>query len=431
MKLFPLGFFIIFGFLASKSNGQQMYAGNSVLDCNNTDETGPNPAFLYSCNGENHTCQAFLIFRSQPNYNSVTTISNLTSSNLLELARINNISSSMLVPQDKEVNVPVTCHCSGYYYQANSSYVIQSVYDTYYTIANNTYEGLTTCNSLMRDNVYGEFDLVPGLNLRIPLRCACPTSNQTEKGIKFLLTYLITWGDSIPNVSAIFNVSSISVAYANGFSEEDPPLIPLPTGPLSSQTRIHDPPVVSLSSTPSQRNRKLKKRLYIGIGAGVDRVLKFYKFEELEAATENFSSQYRLCASVYQGVLGGKTFAIKQKSTDVLREEKILTKISHFNLISLYGACEHHGIFYLVYEFMENGSLQRWLSQKSFPEVESWNHRIRIALDIAKGLDYLHNLADPAYVHKDINSRNVLLNRDLRTKITNFSLARSAETGRK
>lgn len=109
---------------------------------------------------------------------------------------------------------------------------------------------------------------------------------------------------------------------------------------------------------------------------------------------------------------------------DVSEEVKLLQKINHFNLISLLGACEHCKDFYLVYEFMENGSLRDWLS---CPQVLGWNHRVQIALDIANGLHYLHNFTSPAYVHKDIKSTNVLLNKDLRAKIANFSLARSAE----
>lgn len=86
-------------------------------------------------------------------------------------------------------------------------------------------------------------------------------------------------------------------------------------------------------------------------------------------------------------------------------------------------------MLYLAYELMENGCLKEWIRKKSSPNIHSWNCRIRIALDVANGLLYLHNFTSPAYVHEDINSSNILLNRDLRAKIANFSLARSADTG--
>ncbi|GKD19127.1 LysM domain receptor-like kinase 4 [Tanacetum coccineum] len=83
------------------------------------------------------------------------------------------------------------------------------------------------------------------------------------------------------------------------------------------------------------------------------------------------------------------------------KEVKILQKFNHFNLRGLYGVCEHDRACYLVYEFMEN--------------------------DVAKGLQYLHNFASLAYVHKDINSSNILLSKALRAKISKFGLARFSD----
>ncbi|KAM1400073.1 hypothetical protein TB1_026561 [Malus domestica] len=112
-------------------------------------------------------------------------------------------------------------------------------------------------------------------------------------------------------------------------------------------------------------------------------------------------------------------------SKDVTKEVNLLKKVNHFNLISLLGACEHGGDLYLMYEFMENGSLRDWIKKNSCPEVQSWDCRVQMALDIANGLHYLHNFTGPAYVHKDLSSTK--LNKNLRAKIANFSLARSAE----
>ncbi|KAK3000517.1 hypothetical protein RJ639_020801 [Escallonia herrerae] len=479
MNQFPLSFFIIFSFLTSDCNSQQPYSGTSVFDCNNTNETD----FLYTCNGEKPSCQAFLIFLSQPSYNSVATISSLTSSNPLQLARINNVPESASFPLNEEVIVPVTCSCYGQYYQANTSYTIQ-MHDTYSTIAYTRYQGLSTCISLLHENAYSASDLVIGQTLQVPLRCACPTSNQVVNGTKYLLTYLVTFNDSVPTISKKFNVSNSSVAYANELSGDDTLLfyvttilVPLQAEPLSFRHSMLSHPPFSIPLRPGHQFRKLKKGTLIGIGTGisvavlcillflvilhckrikagadvwnpregkrnwvlpesllvgiasVDEVLQIYEFQELEAATEDFSLDNRLSASVYQGVLRGKALAIKKMSTDVAKEVNILKKINHFNLISLYGACEYHGVFYLVYEFMEYGSLRTWLHKMSCPEIRSWNHRIRIALDVANGLHYIHNFTTPAYVHKDINSSNILLNSDLRAKIANFSLARSAEWG--
>ena len=121
--------------------------------------------------------------------------------------------------------------------------------------------------------------------------------------------------------------------------------------------------------------------------------------------------------------------AIKRTRTDVSKKIQNLNKTNHSNLITLYGACEHHGFFNLIYEYMENGSLKDLLQRETCQELQSWNYRLQVALDVAGRLHYLHYFTDPAYVHKDINSSNVLLSRDLRAKIANFSLARSAKQG--
>ncbi|MBA0592061.1 lysM domain receptor-like kinase 4 [Gossypium raimondii] len=474
MDQFRFGFFILLCVFMHKFHAQQSYSGNSILNCSENDETGSSSAFLYTCNGEKPSCQAFLIFKSYPPYDSISTISNLTSADPLELAHINNISLSTIFPANKEVIVPVNCSCSGQYYQANTSYIIPSKQVDYFSIANNTYQGLSTCKSLNKEN--SDSGLQAGSVLQVPLRCACPTRNQTLNGIKFLMTYVVHWEDTIHDISKRFNASMESVGDANGIDLDDAlifpfttVLVPLSTKPSSSQTIIHfQQPPASSPTTPIDVIKSSRKRFTVWLAIGVpllalflllllmflhhkktreaarkdkrkkwelpndvlvsiDQNLKVYDFKDLEAATENFSNKYKMGASVYRGVLKGELLAIKQMSKAVDKEVSLLQRINHFNLISLRGACEHSGVFYLVYEFMENGSLKEWLQNKSCQKFQVWGYRLHIALDVANGLHYLHNFTTPAYVHKDICSDNVLLDRDLRAKISNFSLARSAE----
>ncbi len=165
-----LSFFIL-SFLTSHVRSQQNYSGNSVQNCLNTDENGPSPAFLYTYNGHDQSCQSFLIYMSQPPYNSVTTISNLTSSEPIELSRINNVTRQATFPANKEVIVPVNCSSVGQYYQFNTTYILNT-HDTYFTVASNTYQGLSTCNSLIRENSYNQLQLISGMVLLVPLRCA-------------------------------------------------------------------------------------------------------------------------------------------------------------------------------------------------------------------------------------------------------------------
>ncbi|KAG6408180.1 hypothetical protein SASPL_131184 [Salvia splendens] len=370
-------FLIILASSSSRSNGQQQYSGNSVMNCEASDEPGPSPAFLYSCNDERPSCKAMLMFRTRPPYSSASSNANLTSSDPQELARLNNIKAFETLPPDSAVFVPATCSCFGKYYQANTSYVYKSTNETYFTIANQTYQGR-------------------------------------------------------------FNVSAKSVAAANGFATEDPIvypfttiLIPLQTEPQASKLRwffstsfryaafSHTKPFRWISVRvgagaalavfcfltllgflhfrrvrAGRVSRETKHRLpehFLDKVVGIGESLKIYKYEELEAATDNFSQQRRLSESIYHGILRGNRVAVKKTSRDISKEIKILGNLNHFNLINLCGVCEHHGVFYLVYEYMEEGSLKNWLCRETSAFAHSWNHRILIALDVAKGLDYLHN----------------------------------------
>lgn len=462
---------------------QQTYSGNSVLECNGEDKTGPpSPDFLYTCNGRKNQCRAFLIFKSSPPFNSVPTISTLLSSDEVSLARINNVTRLTVFPTNKEVIVPVSCSCSGQYYHARTRFRVPSGHDTFFTIANDTFQGLASCDSLKSVNLNTEDD-----ELKVPLRCACPTRNQTGSGTRFLLTYLVSWEDTIRNIGRRFNVTEKSILDANGLVSNPNPtifpfttiLIPLRTKPSSSQTRIQYPrPTVSPPTTspavPLQN--KTKKKLYIlGLGlvisccvlcivvlsslflmykwrketrshpphhqgkrrtfllpvdlrieiAGLEQFPRLFRFEQLKKATRNFSSRNRLEGSVYRGKFGKETLAVKKMAGDVSKEVNILKKTNHFNLVQLRGFCEvvNGGGSFLVFEYMSNGSLRDWLREKSSKKIREWSQRVQIALDVANGLHYLHNFTEPPYVHMNINSSNVLLNGNLRGKIGNFSLA--------
>ncbi|KAL2459095.1 LysM domain receptor-like kinase 4 [Forsythia ovata] len=468
----------------SSIKAQQKYSGNSVMSCNSSDEDAPYESFLYSCNGLNHSCRAFLTFTARYPYNSVPIIAALTSSNQYDVAQTNNITRFTVFPTDRQVIIPVDCSCLGLYYQANAVYQIPTAHETYFIIANNTYQGLSTCDTLKSANNYSQFDLVQGLELRVPLRCACPSRGQTADGSKYLLTYSVGWGDTLPSLSERFNVSMKKIIEANGFSDENPTLypfttilIPLHNEPFSSQSTPGD---FNITTSPlpgfSARKRKSKRVLSTaGIVAGgfslllvlililiflfhrrkiciqpcreskkamvfspkdliveiasFDRALKVFKFPEIKKATRNFGSKSRIKGSVYRGVFAGEVLAVKKRSGNASIEVNMLYKINHFNTVKLHGICEHDGYSYLVFEYMKNGSLREWLSTKVSKDAKCWNQRIRIALDVANGLLYLHNFTKPAYVHSNIKSSNILLDIKMRAKIANFSLARTSGTG--
>ncbi|XP_073103370.1 lysM domain receptor-like kinase 4 [Elaeis guineensis] len=285
MQPIQLSFLVFLLLCTSNLRAQQGYSGNEELDCDNQGRTVPSPSYLYTCNGQNLSCRAFMIFKSQANYSSVSSISRLLSTDSLELARINDVSVSDSFPTNKEVIIPVNCSCPGQYYQANTSYVIDDV-DTYYSLATGVYQGLSSCNALVGENPCDANDLFGGLDLLVPLRCACPSGNQTADGIKYLLTYPVSEGDSFSELSDRFNASYDDTASANGFSKQGEPtiypsttiLIPLPQEPVSSQTIIHHPIEISPFQPlhPSIINNNIKRshsKLRFGIGIAVASLL--------------------------------------------------------------------------------------------------------------------------------------------------------------
>ncbi|XP_074590960.1 serine/threonine receptor-like kinase NFP [Curcuma longa] len=164
---------------------------------------------------------------------------------------------------------------------------------------------------------------------------------------------------------------------------------------------------------------------------------KVYSIEELKRSTCDFAPSCRVKGSVYKGIMHGEAFAIKKMKWNAMDELKILQKVNHSNLVKLEGFCIDYGGggsgggggggggCYLVYEFVENGSLDRWLHSPALARKLDWRARVRIALDLANGLQYIHEHTWPRVVHKDVKTSNVLLDHRLRAKVANFGLARA------
>nr|WIL59889.1 nodulation protein [Melilotus officinalis] len=161
----------------------------------------------------------------------------------------------------------------------------------------------------------------------------------------------------------------------------------------------------------------------------VDKSPKF-SYEELANATDNFSLGNKIgeggFGEVYYGELRGQKTAIKkmrmQATEEFLAELKILTRVHHCNLVHLIGYCVEGSLF-LVYEYIDNGNLSQHL-HNSEREPMMWSTRMQIALDVARGLEYIHEHSVPVYIHRDIKSDNILLNENFTGKIADFGFTR-------
>ncbi|KAM7254540.1 hypothetical protein ACFE04_003920 [Oxalis oulophora] len=108
-------------------------------------------------------------------------------------------------------------------------------------------------------------------------------------------------------------------------------------------------------------------------------------------------------------------------------EVDLLMRVHHRNLTSLVGYCEEDNKIALIYEYMANGDLSKHLSEKR-TSILSWEGRLKIAIEAAQGLEYLHHGCKPPIVHRDIKTANILLNNEFQAKIADFGLSKSFPT---
>ncbi|GFS35003.1 chitin elicitor receptor kinase 1 [Actinidia rufa] len=116
-----------------------------------------------------------------------------------------------------------------------------------------------------------------------------------------------------------------------------------------------------------------------------------------------------------------------QASREFLAELKVLTHVHHLNLVRLIGYCVE-GSLCLVYEYIENGNLSEHL-RESGRDPLPWSTRVQIALDSARGLEYIHEHTVPVYIHRDIKSANILIDINFHGKVADFGLTKLTEVG--
>ncbi|CAG7907436.1 unnamed protein product [Brassica rapa] len=112
-----------------------------------------------------------------------------------------------------------------------------------------------------------------------------------------------------------------------------------------------------------------------------------------------------------------------------IQKVELLLRVHHVNLVSLVGYCDEGGHLALVYEYMENGNLKQHLSGQSAGSTLKWASRLKIAVEAAQGLEYLHVACEPPMVHRDVKSTNILLDDRFDAKLADFGLSRSFSVG--
>ncbi|XP_075671414.1 receptor-like kinase TMK4 isoform X2 [Castanea sativa] len=168
--------------------------------------------------------------------------------------------------------------------------------------------------------------------------------------------------------------------------------------------------------------------------------------EVLEQVTNNFNEDNILgrggSGVVYKGEYhDGTMIAVKKMGstamsskgiTEFQAEISVLTKVRHIHLVSLLGCCINGNERLLVYEYMPQGTLTQHLFDlgENGCSLLTWKQRVQIAMDVARGVEYLHTLAPQIFIHRDLKPSNILLGDDMRAKVADFGLVKIAPDGK-
>ncbi|CAN4092851.1 unnamed protein product [Withania somnifera] len=358
--------------------------------------------------------------------------------------------------------------------------------DTMYAISTVKFGNLTTYQSVEAVNptvVPENIDI--GQSILFPIFCKCP--NRTTTQPRYLISYVYQPSDNISSIASRFGITPQSIRQINGnnskildtlflplnnlpnltqptSSNTTPPPPPPPTAPLVQEndkkgaviglaialgicgvllflvlglfyreksvnkgkySDVERPKSMYLGSKKGSFNKDMEVNLMADVSDCLDKY-KMYRMDQIWEATDGFDEGCLIQGTVYKGTIDGEVFAIKKMKWNAREELKILQKVNHGNLVKLEGFCidPKEANCYLVYEYVENGSLHSWLHGEK-PEKLSWKTRLRIATDVANGLLYIHEHTRPRVVHKDIKSSNILLDSNMRAKVANFGLAKS------
>ncbi|XP_020982945.1 lysM domain receptor-like kinase 3 [Arachis duranensis] len=384
------------------------------------------------------------------------------------------------------INIPFPCDCINGEFLGHVFEYSAIEGDTYDLIANLRYSDLTTVEILQRFNNYDPNHVPVNAKVNVTVNCSCGNSN-VSKDYGLFVTFPLSEGNTLlqianqtkldPKLLQSYNPGvnfnqtrgivfipardqngvyvplyprtglakgvavGISIAGTSGvllllicacvryFQKKEEEKIKLPTEDfISSSTQ-------DASSSGEYETSGSTAASASGLPAIMAAKSMEFSYQELSKATNNFSSDNKIgqggFGAVYFAELRGQKAAIKkmdvQASTEFLSELKVLTHVHHLNLVRLIGYCVEGSLF-LVYEYIENGNLGQYLHGTG-REPLAWLTRVQIALDSARGLEYIHEHTVPVYIHRDVKPANILIDKDFRGKVADFGLTKLREVG--
>ncbi|XP_021722433.1 protein LYK2-like [Chenopodium quinoa] len=514
-------FFLVFVPIFAHNNELISCEGNSVESVN------------YECNhnAAENQCSTYAVLHTNPYYSSLYNLTYYLGLNRFTVAEVNGFSpDTEYLSNNQPLLIPVNCKC------VEKSRVFQAelikttaVGESFEGIADSL-EGLTTCKAIREKNAgVAPWNLLEKINVSVPVRCACPTSSEISSGIRLLVSYAVSAGDTVSSLALQFNTTAKAIISANKrlkVGEGDlvikdhslSVLIPLNQKPTLGSLVKPSEPSLGLPSKMSGKaiaRKKKKRMLKLGVSVGVvcfvvvasivgfavffllqrkkkeqqnclsakivdtelqqlslsirttsekkisfegsqstldgqgeatprsnsKMMLESYTVEELRKATEDFDSHNVVEGNVYHGRIKGKDLAIKYTTLEYISKVDLSlfqdAIHNHPNIMRVLGTCiMDEDDSYLVFEYAKNGSLKDWihggLAMKSQFIAScscflTWKQRLRICLDVALALQYMHHIMHPTYVHRNLKSKNIFLDEEFNTKVGNFGMAKCVE----
>ncbi|KAG0495097.1 hypothetical protein HPP92_006091 [Vanilla planifolia] len=419
---------------------------------------GQNYSVPIPCSNPSSTpvCNSFLYAQSQNL--SLSTIAAIFSANE-SLSRNISRSSGAL---DFLLQVPCNCAADG----RGSSALLHDT--TYRVVAGDTADNINLY--VFRDLAWNiPTGLKAGELITVHLPCACLSDGNRDSVV---VSYAVEMGDTLLAIAALFSADAAETVRMNSRLAANPDfLIPgwelfVPMGTASRPAKSKKSPALALGITIPVlflllllllllfwRIRYRRRRLLMGkekktkmttrpsissLESQFNKNLEDYKvfdsegplifsLEEVENATAGFDGTRVIgvggFGSVFYGMVGDQEVAIKKMKSNKSKEFFAELKVE------LIGCASGDDHLYLVYEYLQNGSLSDHLHDPLLRGHQplSWIARAQVALDSAKGIEYIHDYTKARYVHRDIKTSNILLDNCLRAKVGDFGLAKLVE----
>ncbi|XP_049934471.1 putative leucine-rich repeat receptor-like protein kinase At2g19210 [Nymphaea colorata] len=171
---------------------------------------------------------------------------------------------------------------------------------------------------------------------------------------------------------------------------------------------------------------------HAGLGSGKSGTFTYSQVVEMTNNFEKVIGRGGFGTVFYGRLKDGSEVAVKKLSSRLVErgtkefaaEVKMLMQVHYKYLTQFVGYCDDEKELILIYEYMSNGNLQKLISEETAAAL-NWQQRLNIALDAAKGLEYLHSGCTPAFIHRDVKSSNILVNEKFEAKVADFGLSKA------